>query len=84
MLFDDGCVIIEDIDRNWDKVSKAVYQRNSMRRRTFLHCKRCNLLFRCDSKKEVENREKLHFCSKVRQTSLMEVAKPSIEYAHYN
>lgn len=84
MLFDDSCTIIEDIDENWDKVSRTVYQKNSMRRRTFLHCKRCNLLFRCDSKKDIDNREKLHFCSKVRQLSLKEVAKPSIEYAHYN
>lgn len=85
MLFNDECLIIEDIDQNWDKVTKPTTSKNGkMRRRSFLHCKRCNQLFRCDRNDEINNRETLHFCAKKRQLSLMDVAKPSIEHAHYN
>lgn len=85
MLFDDSCTFIEDIDQYWDKVSKPTTSKNGItRRRSFLHCKKCNLLFRCDKNDEISNRGTLHFCSKKRQLSLMDSAKPSIEYAHYN
>lgn len=82
-------VSIDTLLNGWEKsgifplnIEKGL--NNNLTNLTFMHCKRCNLLFRCDSKKDIDNREKLHFCSKARQLSLMEVAKPSIEYAHYN
>ena len=63
---------------------KKISVNGKRRKRIFLHCKRCNLLFRLDNKSDIENRNRFHFCSKARQLSLMDSAKPSIEYAHYN
>lgn len=84
-LFDKECTVIEEIDDYWQKVTKPVTSISGRkRRRTFLRCKLCDELFRCDSTKDVDNRGQLHFCSKARQLSLTERAKPILEYSHFN
>lgn len=85
LLFDDDCSVLEIIDENWQKVSRDTVSKNGKKRkRSFLHCKRCNSLFLINGKGDISNRNKIHFCSKHRQLSLMDVAKPSIEYSHFN
>ena len=86
MLYDKNeCLVVEEIDGNWQKVSKPVTSKNgNTRRRTFLRCKKCDLLFPYNYSNDVDKVKLLHFCSKARQLSLMDRARPTIEYAHYN
>ena len=66
-LFDKECTVIEEIDDYWQKVTKPVTSISGRkRRRTFLRCKLCDELFRCDSTKDVDNRSQIHFCFKAR------------------
>lgn len=79
------CLVLDEIDENWQKVSKSVTSKNgNTRRRTFFRCKKCDLLFPCTYANDINKIQLLHFCSKARQLSLMDRAKPMIEYSHYN
>lgn len=47
MFYDKNeCLVVEEIDENWQKLSKPVTSKNgNTRRRTFLRCKKYDLLF---------------------------------------
>lgn len=81
MIFNDECLIIEDMDQNWDKDTTS--KNREMRRRSFLNCK--NVIYYLDAIVIIKLVIEKHFnFVPKKQLLLMEVAKPSIEHAHYN
>lgn len=63
MLYDKNeCLVVEEIDGNWQKVSKPVTSKNgNTRRRTFLRCKKCDLLFPYNYSNDVDKVKLLPF-----------------------